>query len=403
QAVYDAQDLAKSQQEALQDLLVQAVTQALGTVLSPSQMGSHYAALQTNILKQPERYVQTYQIFSENPAGGLYRITGQVAVAMDVLKRDVRKLGLTTSGAPQPQPIEPAAPEQTAQREEPAAAPEPAQAPEPEPEPEPEPAQYREQPEAPPQLSQSPEKKILWAVAENWDGTWILPGSSADPQSLFGMSALQETQDYLWSVDFPQTGALSVDPSGNLSRERLLALARSMGAQSIVTGSLIFHPGDGQRPLLKTSLEVIDVSSGQSKGDVHKELEISYSHQEGAMRMAYEVVPQLDRLLRGTSSAVIPQSGVSVAAGDEWTLLVHSEYPYASWEELEEVLRGRFGSMHVNKVEFGPNLAKIRIQGIGSELLSMLQEGIPLKDGARMQASGYSPENRSVELSLVRF
>jgi len=395
QAVYNAQDLAKSQQEALQDLMVQAVTQALGTVLSPSQMGSHYAALQAKILKQPERYVQTYQIFSENPAGGLYRVTGQVTVAMDVLKKDVRQLGLTPAEAPQSQPVEPAAQEQTEQPVEPAAPQEAVPAPPPE--------QYPAQVEIPSRPPQSSEQSIFWAVAENWDNNWILPGSSADPRSLFAMSTLQESQDYLWSMSFPQTGSLTVGPSGSLSRERLIALARSVGAQSAITGGLTFRQDSGQGPSLEASLQIIDVSSGQSKGEIRKEMAISSSHQEGAMRMAYVVVPQLDRLVRGSSPPISPQPAVSVAAGDEWTLLVHSEYPYARWEELEEVLRSRFSSMQVNKVEVGPNLVKIRIQGIGSEFFSLLQEGIPLQDGTRMQASGYSPENRSVELSLVRF
>ena len=395
QAVYDAQDLAKSQQGALQDLLVQAVTQALGTMLNPSQMGSHYAALQAKILKQPERYVQTYQIFSENPTGGLYRVTGQVTVAMDVLKNDVQQLGLTTSEAPQVQPIEPAAPEQTALPVEPATPPQAVQAPPPE--------QYPAQVETPSQPAMTSEQRILWAVAENWDNSWILPSSSADPQCLFAMSSLQESQDYLWSMSFPQTGSITVDLSGNLARERVIALAQSMGVQSAVTGGLTFHQNGGQGPSLEASLQVIDVPSGQSKGEIHKELPISSSHQEGAMRMAYVLVPQLDRLLRGTSSAIYPQTGVSIAAGDEWTLLVHAEYPYASWEEVEEALRERFSSMQVNKLEVGPNLVKVKIQGIGTEFLSMLQEGIPLKDGTRIQASGYSPENRSLELSLIRF
>jgi hypothetical protein len=71
-------------------------------------MGSHFAALQAKILKQPERYVQTYQVFSESPSGGLYRVTGQVTVAMDALKNDIQQLGLTPAQAPAPQPAAPA-------------------------------------------------------------------------------------------------------------------------------------------------------------------------------------------------------------------------------------------------------------------------------------------------------
>jgi hypothetical protein len=390
QAVYDPQDLAKSQQQALQELMVQGVTQALGTLLSPSDMGGNYPALQSKILKQPERYVQSYQIFSENPADGLYRIAGQVTVAMDLLRKDVRSIGLAVADAPSPQPVAPVVPEQVEKPPEAVTSEEVLQ-------PAPE-EQVSEQTE--PAISPVQER-ILWAVAEKWDSQWVLPEHGGDLRALFSMSVLQESQDYGWSIDFPPNGSQTMESDGNLAREQLISLAQSMGIQKVVAGTIAFVRTDGQDQLLEASLQLIDVQSARSQGEIRKETAITNSHQEGAMRMAYVVVPQLDRLLHGPSAPALP--GLGEAVGTEWNLLVRSPYPYVSWEQLEEVLRERFSSMQVKKLEVSGELAKVQVQGLGKEFIAMLQEGIPLKDGSRIQAGSYSPEDQSVELILSQF
>jgi hypothetical protein len=93
QAISNPQDRSGSQREAVQDFLAQAIAQAAATVLSPAQLGKQYQRIQEVILKRPDRYVRTYEIFSENSnQGGLYRVTGQVSVAMDLLKNDLARL-----------------------------------------------------------------------------------------------------------------------------------------------------------------------------------------------------------------------------------------------------------------------------------------------------------------------
>lgn len=392
QAVYNAQDLAKSQQEALQDLMVQGVTQALASLLSPSQMGSNYPAIQSKILKQPERYIESYQIFSESPAGSLYRITGQVNVSMDTLKSDVNQLGLTLSETPGTAPTPPATPEQTGQLAEPPASLEPV------------PPLSEQSPQQAERIepAPSPEQRVLWAVAERWNENWILPENSADPRCLFVMSVLQESQDYPWSLNFPQSPSLIIDPSGNVSREQILPQAKSAGFQSLIVGTIFSRQDGGEQPMVEASLQVIDVASGQSKGEIRKEVPMAGStYQEGAMKMAYLLVPQLDRLLRGGSSAVLTPP--DMASGGGWTLLIHSSYPYLYWEELEQVLRDRFTSMQVTKLQVSRDVAQVQVEGLGADFFNMLQDGIQLRDGTRMQLGAYSAENRSVELSPVRF
>ncbi|MCK8602551.1 hypothetical protein [Desulfoferrobacter suflitae] len=393
QAVYDAQDLAKSQQEALQDLMVQGVTQALASLLSPSQMGSHYPAIQSKILKQPERYIESYQVFSENPAGGLYRITGQVNVAMSALKRDVEQLGLTAAPVSE---AAPAAPEQTVQPQE-AAAPRESVAPPPPPEP------YPVQSETGQPMPAS-EQRVLWAVAEKWDSSWILPESSGDSRCFFVLSVLQESQDYPWLLNFPQGGSLALDTSGHVARAQLLALAGSSGTQSAISGTVSVRQDSGQGPAVEVFLQVIDVTSGQSKGEIRKEMPMgNATYQEGAIKMAYLLVPQLDRLLRAASSAAVPAPATMMTPGGVWTVLIRADYPYFYWEELEQVLRDRFASLQVNKLQVSRDLAEVQVEGLGTEFFTLLQEGILLRDGTRMQLGSYSPENRSVELRPVKF
>jgi hypothetical protein len=104
QAIFSPGNASQSQHEAIQDLLVQAIIQATAAVVSTARLGEQYQLVQEKILKQPQRYVRSYQIFSENPnQGGLYRVAGQVSVAMDLLKKDLTTLGLTSSeGEPSP-------------------------------------------------------------------------------------------------------------------------------------------------------------------------------------------------------------------------------------------------------------------------------------------------------------
>ncbi|MFP5214143.1 MAG: hypothetical protein ACLGPL_12275, partial [Acidobacteriota bacterium] len=62
QAVNNPQDQPGSQQEAVRDLLVQALAQAAGTFLTPTQMGSRYSLLQEKVFSDPNHYVDTYQV-----------------------------------------------------------------------------------------------------------------------------------------------------------------------------------------------------------------------------------------------------------------------------------------------------------------------------------------------------
>lgn len=393
QAVYDAQNLAKSQREALKDFLVQGVTQAAGTMLSPSQMGSQYANLEAKVLKNPERYVQTYQIFSENSTDNQYRVTGQVTVSMDVLKRDMRQMGLQVSPSSAVPTAPPSAPEQSVE----AAPSQP-----PRQNSQTAPVEEAAEDASVPEQTLNAQQDILWAVAEKWDDDWVLAATGNDPRVPFAVSVLQESEDYLWSVNFPSAESVPVDAAGNVPMEQVVTLAKSAAVQSAVVGTAAVRRDAGQRQQLRVFLKVIDSASGKAKGEIRKEMPLGeVNPQQTALQMASEVVPQLDQLLRRPLPAAPPKT--VVRADDEWTLLIKSEYPYASWDALQEVLKKRSKSLHVNRLELGRDVAKVKIRGLDSDFLTLLQSGVQLRDGSRVQVDQYSPESRFVELTTVKF
>ena len=405
QAVYNAQDVARSRQEAFHDFHVQAVTQAIGTFLNPSQMGKQFGPIQEKVLKQSERYVETYQIFSEAPMGSLFRITGQATVSMELLKKDLLRLGLAAaegaaSASPPAQPeVKPAPVTPPAMLTPPAAVSQGA-------------VPGRRAREA-----TTSKRKCLWVVAERWGKEWYLPKDRRDPRGLFAQSILQESQDYEWSLVFPESDTVSVDPSGKVSQTRALSLAVSLGIEKVVLGTTDLQTKGSQDALLAVHLRVLDGSTAKSQGDIHKEMGLGRaSDQQGAGEMAFALVPQLDRLLREAPQSTeltrpaqqktepdrpAQQKTEPVKGGPgEWTLLIRSDHQYAYWEDLAKVLEARFKSMRVRSIELGKDEARVRIDGVDGEALASLQ-GTQVREGARVQVDGTSPEARTVRVTFV--
>jgi hypothetical protein len=472
QAVYNPQDLASSQGEAVRDFLLQAVTQAVGTYLSPSQMGSQFGPLHEMVLKQPERYIETYQIFSESPMGGLYRVTGQATISMDALRKDLLRAGFALAeGAPAQSST--ARPEEetqdTSDKPDNSEAEDTSYTPgisaakgasdTPDASADSETSKiadtWETRQESPPAAAKQPRQesipaksaretavsrqKHLWAVAERWDGEWYLPKDRRDPHGLFALTMLQESQDYGWSLVFPDSGdgGLLMDSRGRVSRDEALAAAEAMGAEKVVIGTADLVPRGSHDASFAVNVRVLDVAGGKSLGEIHKELDLGgASDQQGAMEMASVLVRQLDRLLREPSRPREPvkseqseqsersdlpgQTGQSTSSADstqpaqpaelatesftgpgEWTLLIRSEHQYAYWEDLAKIILEHSKSMRVRSIEFSGSEAKIRIDGVDGELLSSLQ-GTPLREGVLIQVDGLSQETHSLRVTFSR-
>ena len=227
QAVFDPQNRDKSQKDAILDFQVHAITQAVGSFLSPSQMGSQFAPLQEKVLKQPGRYVETYQVFSETSASGLYRVTGQVTVLLDTLKKDLMQLGFAVA---EPSKTTFSSTDQGARTSSGPAA-----------------VGDKDELRGRPRGTAGSKQEVLWLVAERWDREWNLPRDRRDPRALLATSVAQETQDYEWAVSLPESESLTPDENGNVSSAQALSAARKVSIEKIVLGTMDLRQGSEPR------------------------------------------------------------------------------------------------------------------------------------------------------------
>jgi hypothetical protein len=413
QAAYDAQDSSKSRQEAVQDFLGQAIVQAIGTFLSPSEMGSKYGLIQERFLKNPGKYVQTYQLFSAGPANGLYQVRGQVTVAVEELKKDLSGSGLiggkAATGAPTalpPQPTQPPAVSSEESRSDQA------------------------------RIGKTGGKQpILWAVAEKWGPRWYIPESWQDPHGIFAASAFQDTSDYNWQPRLPEAGSITVDDEGNIQISQVASSARALGIKKAAVGYVVLRNGQTQQPVLEATIRILDIASGQYQGEFHKELTLQEGGEhEGAMELSGLIVPQLDRLIgnRTLSSEPVRESRPSegaestearpitqgsqttsdaeqttgtpgfepVKGAGEWVLVLHSAQGYAYWEELEKILHDHFKSMRVTRLDFGPDTATVKLDGVDGQFISSLN-GTVLHGGAQLRIDNFSQDKHSLDISFI--
>jgi hypothetical protein len=377
QAAFNPQNVLQSQQAAIQDFLGQAVTQALASFLSPSQMGGKYSTLQEKVLKKPERYVQNYQIQSESPMEGLYRVVGQVTVFVELLKKDAEQYGLVAEASQSPQAL-PVSPEPGRDTETKAVG----------------------AAEARPPAEQRPkeERNVLWAVAENWDGIWQFPRDRVDPQPPLAAVVIEEARGHSWGLRLAAADTLEPDATGEVELQQAAATAKRMGAQVLILGTAVAEPEGDRGVVLDATARVVNAASGKVEGEIHKRLGPNRDGRpELAKQLATVILPQLDRLLRG--SGVASDSTYQAGAADEWALLIHSDHPYAHWEEMEKILRESFKSMKVKGIEMGPQQAVVRLEGVGPDFVSVLQ-GVELRGGVQAEIGRFSAEARSVEMTL---
>ena len=384
QAVYLPQDLEKCRKEASMDFQAQAISQALGSFLSPSQMASQYTVIQEKMLGNPERYVETYQVFTESSANGLFRITGQVTLNMDALRKDLEGTGWTlapaTASAAGPREIAAAGVSREAA---------------------PSVADTEANREGPRGMILS-KQEILWIVAEKWEEEWVIPSDRHDPHGIFALSVLEEFQDYETSLRMPGPGTIAVDDRGNISSNQALSLARSLGIQNVVVGSLVLRQNQSQgAPRLEANLRMLHASSGKSQGEVRRDIAVSEgSKEEGAMELALLIVPQLERLIAAPAPSAGAGESPAIAGGPaDWTLRIAAGQQYAHWAELEKALRERFKNMQVKRLEFGAEENLIHVSGLEGQSLAGI-DGMRLPGGWQVKVMAFSAENRSLGLTF---
>ncbi len=424
QAVSDAQNQAKSQQQAIQNLMAQGLIQAIATFLTPAQMGAQFDKLQKSVLAGPEKYVDSYQVYSENQAGGEFQVIGVVTVSMNTLKAELVTLGLLgaqNTPAAASSPGAPAAPVSAAS----AAAGPPAAA---------SPTQagagannqsaqpIQSQAPAPATVSTTPasagqngaeqlsrgirptKKEILWAVVEKWDEKWVLPTDSSNISCIFAHSIAKEMDGFGFSILLPQAGSVEMDNDGNIPPYQAVSLADALGVKDVVVGKVSYKVNrQSQEVSLNADLRVLNGGGNQSGVEIRKTLSMDdLSNQAGALELAHMMAPQLSGLFGGPKTLAEnggPGSAEFPAHLGKLVIYLPS-LQYSNWTELQNVLHQQFQTMHVDDLQIGPVQTTVNLNGIDAGYI-LKMNGTRLPSGARVRIDSYSTQAGTMKISFI--
>jgi hypothetical protein len=380
QAMYYPDDTSRSQLEATQDLISSGVLQAVSRLLGPASTQSLFGAIQQKILLNKDKYVDGYQLASEGLANGLYRVTGQVTVAKDLLVKDLMDNGfqLSTSSEstlpdlPQEKRVLGSSvnspPETDAGK---------------------------------PELARS---EVLWAVAENWDAKWSLPSESAveKPTSL-ASNILRSTKNQDWTLRLPTTGSIQIDKQGNTDENQLMNISREIGIEKTIAGKTWLDSSQPGNQRLLASLRIIDVRTGKLAGEVRKERPLGeVSIEEGILHLAESLLPSVSEELAGQppSPKVTPRSDSKEVPGT-WTVVIRAQHPPSAWESIRKEVENRFRTAQTSGFEMGATEMKVVIDGIdGRSLRNALDNKSLAPNGQIIRIEDFSEEQRSM---VVRF
>jgi hypothetical protein len=95
-------ELANARDLALQEALRTAVEQGAGRLLPAQRLVRYYPLVDERILNHYMTYVQDYQIIHEATGPQIYRVTAQITLQMERLKRDLQRLGVFLADAERP-------------------------------------------------------------------------------------------------------------------------------------------------------------------------------------------------------------------------------------------------------------------------------------------------------------
>ena len=423
QAVDDPQDHAKSHQQAIQDFMVQGLTQAIASFLSPTQMGTQFSDLQKKLLAKPSKYIDSYQVFSESQTDGTFQVIGQVTVSMDALKKGLEESGiLVAQQKPRALPASPPAlsapavateDENTRDEEnaEPSVETDDSKPPV---------EEAAQPPTIEPGASRSASRgiastrrEILWVVPEKWEQEWEVPTDGRDVRSFFARSLGKEMEGLEFSILLPQPGSVRMDLSGNIPSSQVISLAEGLGIQDVVVGKVSYmQDRNSKQAWLDASLRVIRIGQGKSEFELHKTQSIEdISNQEGALELAAQVAPQLSSLLGGSQAGAAQRGGAGASgSGPE----VSSSQPgsvgpltiympsaqYLYWKELEGILREQFKNMQITSLEIGTTQGVVKLDGVGGDYI-LKMSGTALPSGATVRIDSYSTEAQTMKVSFA--
>lgn len=391
---------ALSRSLALEDLLRQAVLQALGTFVPGQVLAQKNKEIRKDILAQAERYAQSFKILGEYADGDLYRVQGAVDVAMGVLRSDAEKLGLASPGALSQE-------EGSSEARLPQSPPKEA--------PQPEPPSGAAGSAMRPSPQEASGKRVLWAVAENWDGSWRLPArENTTAQGSLGDWAVQEASDYGWRLDLlAAPGALKAPPWDDESQRQILEQARRQNQSHVVFGTAR-RVGNG----LELGLKVVEVASGRVLGVSEDRVAAPDADLgEGLLTLAAVAVSRVDAALSGTlvPSASQPSqpsepsqasrpSGASgplpAPPGGMWEIAVTGDASFAAWLSMEKKLSETSKEFSVDSVVLEAEAVMVRANNVDPEKIKAF-DGMRVGLNLVMRLEGIDPAARKITLKVA--
>jgi hypothetical protein len=457
QAGYDARDPERSRNEAIMDLKAEVLRQAVENLVDEDQLAIKKAQVQSRILKDPERYVRSFQVVSQDVESGKLRVAGQVVVNIDELLRSLHALGLISS------PPAEAAEEDEGSEEEfdqtvendqnetvdeetgAGAAPgsevglaEGEQAGEEPVAEEPGDEAAQDQPQRK-QKDQRANVVVLWWVAEKWEqaSPWHVPGMNelgVAEQALFAASVRQETQAMRWTLVLPESGSevpvQEADGGRSIPVDQAKVEARRRNAGAVAIGTATQRRRADGKVGLVADVTLLEMASGDQLGEIHRDIVLSQlgnpvDYAEEIIKLASWVAPELDRLVNAglversrmdtvdedrdeatrpetkpeIGSQVKPETRPDRPQAHGWTLILRPFRSPAQWEQLEQALRKRFEGLEVVSLELGVGSARVELDHVADNLPTILKE-LQLQNG-RLEVQEENAVTRTIHLSVV--
>lgn len=99
-AAIDEGNVTAARDRAVTDALQRAIERAAATLVPPETVAQQDELLRQQVYPDISRYVQTYRIIAELPAGTLYQASIEAVVARETLRQTLVRLGVLSAGAP---------------------------------------------------------------------------------------------------------------------------------------------------------------------------------------------------------------------------------------------------------------------------------------------------------------
>jgi hypothetical protein len=398
-SILNPQNLNESRRKAMDDLMSQGVTEALAKVLEHRKLAEHYDGIREAILEQPDRYVQQYQIVHQGASDPFYRVLGEVAVDLELLRADLRPLakelwggGLLAEAPARDQTPAPSGAGPGAAEGGPA--------------------------------WEATGQPVYWAVVEKWrQGGWEMPAPGDETRMADALA--YEAQDFRWYPVFPRLGVLSLSDAGIADPEEVRMEARSAGAKALASGTIAFVEEGDDAPRISVRLKVHTGGAAGTEREISREQPVRDSSlEEAAMELAAVLAPEVERLVRRaepSGTAELPQTAATGETGEEietaetgemappaetaevpegWTVVVRNYRPGA-WDAVTRRAREGFREAAVKALEFEGDKVSVQLAGVDAGLSKYL-EGTPFgRDGRfALQVKATDAATRTLELSV---